>query len=208
MTNQEHNRWWITGATFQELKDYLEFESVKSNEEATIYHAGTGFSIEAWEDQLNRVHALSVGDPIWNPYKSKWTKIVNIHLTYSSETEWAYRGFGGEFVDSFWIDDDKGYRIYEILTEAEVKQDMQAEESPSRDPKQNPAKGDVIRWAHDAAKPYIAIVTEVANHGDTTIVHWVDVGHNGYPDSETCHLEDWQGHSEIQSGEVLYVSAG
>ena len=75
-----------------------------------------------------------------------------------------------------------------------------------RDPKQDPKKGDIIRWGRispDGAKDYVAIVTD----RNEDMVYWVDVLENGYADSECAPIEQWREHKGIQSGILLWSSS-
>lgn len=86
----------------------------------------------------------------------------------------------------------------------------------TRDPKQDPRPGDIIRWTRpisdddlledDFGRTYVSLVCEVDDYGSHKVVRWTDINDNGYPDSESARLTEWQSHKGIQSGLVLFVA--
>ena len=71
----------------------------------------------------------------------------------------------------------------------------------ARNPKTDPAKGDVIRWVNKG-HAHVTLVTDVSPR----LVNWVDLNENGYPDNESAHINEWRKHAGIQNGEVLFVA--
>lgn len=116
MNKVGNNPWWIRGTNLRVLKRYL-----PSN---TIWHDGMGFSVLQWNFALDDVARLKPGDPIYNPYKSTWTKVSSVRFDWNPIQRYRYdfsHPWGklihgrvvGRYINFFVIFSEDGYMIYD-----------------------------------------------------------------------------------------------
>lgn len=106
-------RWWVKGIK--------KFRILKKNC-VKPYQDGVLFSWDEWDREITEVRSLSVGDPIWNPYRSCWDKVKKVELYWApissyrinfDTLEVKHGRTLGSYISEYAIKTEKGSCIYD-----------------------------------------------------------------------------------------------